>query len=55
MRASRLAALAILAGSLGGALPAQEGDIEWLSDYREALQLARQTRKPLVVEFRCEA
>lgn len=29
--------------------------IEWLGSYREGLQRARQTGKPLLVEFRCEA
>jgi hypothetical protein len=34
---------------------AQDGDVEWLPDYREALRVARAARKPLFVEFRCEA
>jgi hypothetical protein len=33
----------------------QDDEINWLGNYREALQQAKQTRKPIVVEFRCEA
>ena len=29
--------------------------IQWLGDYREALRQAKETRKPILVEFRCEA
>jgi hypothetical protein len=36
-------------------LPADDGGITWLSDYKEALRLARQTHQPMLVEFRCEA
>jgi len=28
---------------------------DWLSDYREALRVAKETRKPILLEFRCEA
>ena len=44
----------LLACSFSGLL-AQDGDIEWLPSYREALRVARSTHKPLLVEFRCEA
>jgi hypothetical protein len=54
MRVWQFGVLAILACSASG-LRAQDGDIEWLSNYREALQVAKTTRKPLLVEFRCEA
>ena len=49
---SRLVALtAVLASSAWCA-----GDsIEWLGSYREGLQRARETGKPILVEFRCEA
>ena len=40
---------------LAGFLQAQEDGINWLGDYREAIQQARQTQKPIFVEFRCEA
>lgn len=34
---------------------AQDDGIHWLGDYREALRTARQTGKPIFLEFRCEA
>ena len=34
---------------------AQDKYVNWLRDYQEALLQARQSRKPLFVEFRCEA
>ena len=37
------------------AMAAQDDPIQWLGSYREALQQAKQTRKPIFVEFRCEA
>ena len=33
--------------------PQGSGSLEWLSDYGEALALAKQTGQPLLVEFRC--
>jgi hypothetical protein len=54
MRVWQLGVLTILACSTSG-LRAQDGDIEWLPNYREALQVAKATKKPLLVEFRCEA
>jgi hypothetical protein len=45
---------AILA-SIPGLLKADNNWIEWLTDYREGLRIAKQTHKPLFVEFRCEA
>jgi hypothetical protein len=54
MKAWQLGVLTVLAGSLAG-LKAQDGDIEWLPNYREALQAAKATQRPLLVEFRCEA
>ena len=36
-------------------LRADDGGITWLSDYQEAVRLARQTHQPMLVEFRCEA
>jgi len=41
--------------SLGGTLLAEDNSISWLGDYQEALRQARATRKPIFVEFRCEA
>lgn len=34
---------------------AQDEGIHWLGDYREAIRQARQTQKPIFLEFRCEA
>jgi len=36
-------------------LPADDGGITWLSDYKAAIRLAKQTHQPMLVEFRCEA
>jgi len=44
---------AILAGLAG--LQAQDDGINWLSDYREAIRQAKQTDRPIFLEFRCEA
>jgi hypothetical protein len=45
--------LLLILASAGAA--AQDDGITWLGNYREALQQARETRKPIFVEFRCEA
>ena len=37
-----------------GSLPAAD-EINWLGSYKEGLRVARETQKPLLVEFRCEA
>ena len=39
----------------GVTLFADDGGITWLSDYKGALRLAKQTHQPMLVEFRCEA
>ena len=39
----------------GAAMAAQDDSVQWLGDYREALRQAKQTHKPIFVEFRCEA
>lgn len=54
MRA-RIAALAVCAGIAGGLLQAQDDGITWLGDYQEARKVARETGKPIFLEFRCEA
>jgi hypothetical protein len=36
-------------------LQAQDKDINWLGDYREAIRQAKETNKPIFLEFRCEA
>lgn len=51
-----VAGLALLATLLGNPLRAADDDqLGWHSDYKKALQEAKQTGKPLLVEFRCEA
>ena len=55
MVVKQLAVLACAVGSIAGLLYAEDKSIDWLGDYREALRQAKQTRKPLFVEFRCEA
>jgi hypothetical protein len=48
--------LACIFGILGYTLlRADNGEVTWLSDYKEALRLAKQTHQPMLVEFRCEA
>ncbi|MCC6393853.1 MAG: hypothetical protein IT167_24865 [Bryobacterales bacterium] len=48
--------LLFLALSTGPALlPAQDEGIPWFDNYKAALQEARRTRKPIFLEFRCEA
>ena len=48
---------AALACAIGWMTPACAADntIHWLGDYRQALRQAKQTRQPILVEFRCEA
>jgi hypothetical protein len=48
----RLIALAAL---FAPALFAQEQFIDWLTNYREALTVAKAAKKPVFLEFRCEA
>jgi hypothetical protein len=52
MKMWTLGLLAALAGATASC--AQDNDIQWLG-YRDALRVARETHKPLFVEFRCEA
>jgi hypothetical protein len=46
-----LAIIAILTPALFG----QEQFINWRTNYKAALQEAAQTKKPIFLEFRCEA
>ena len=48
----RLIALAILFAPV---VFAQEQFIDWLTDYRQALTQAKAAKKPVFLEFRCEA
>ena len=34
---------------------AQEQSIDWLSDYKQAVKVAKSANKPIFLEFRCEA
>ena len=36
-------------------LSAQDDGIAWLDSYPEAVKIAKEKRKPIFVEFRCEA
>lgn len=40
---------------IAGSCQAQDDGINWLGDYREALRQAKETQKPIFLEFRCEA
>ena len=33
--------------------PFEDDTLEWLDDYQQALALAKETGRPLLVEFRC--
>jgi len=45
----------VLVCAMAGAVRAADEGVDWLGDYRQALRQAKETRKPLFVEFRCEA
>jgi len=47
--------LAFLFGSSIAPAQSQEDGIYWYGDYRQALQKAKETGRPLFLEFRCEA
>jgi hypothetical protein len=47
--------LASAAASTCGSLRADSNEINWLGDYEEGVRAARETHKPILVEFRCEA
>jgi hypothetical protein len=44
-----------IAALLAPAVLAQEQFIDWLTDYRQALTEAKAAKKPIFLEFRCEA
>jgi len=48
------ALLACAAWSVATPLFSQDDRIYWLNNYPEALREARQTQKPIFLEFRCE-
>jgi hypothetical protein len=47
--------LIALAAMILPALFAEEQFIDWQTNYRQALADARATKKPILLEFRCEA
>jgi len=47
--------IAFLVISLAALAQTQEDGIYWYGDYAKALQHAKETGKPLFIEFRCEA
>ena len=47
--------LACVAWSAAGPLLAEDNRIYWHRNYSEALREAKQTEKPIFLEFRCEA
>ena len=50
---------AVLAGLLclmsSFPLLADDDTVEWLNNYKEAIQEAKRTQKPIFLEYRCEA
>ena len=49
------ALLACLPGFVTVPLRADDNEINWLGSYRDALRQARESNKPIFLEFRCEA
>ena len=47
--------LIALIAFLSPAISAQEQLIDWRTDYRQALREAAAAKKPVFLEFRCEA
>lgn len=45
--------IAVLGCALAASLSAQSGDLFWHQNYQDALQEARQTGKPIFLEYRC--
>jgi len=54
-RLSLYGVLAFLFGSILAPAQTPEDGIYWYGDYRQALQKAKETGKPIFLEFRCEA
>jgi len=50
----QLSKLAVCLFFLSLPVLAQDDSLEWLGDYKQALEQARQTKKPIFLEFRCE-
>ena len=43
--------------TLGLSIPliADDDTVEWMSNYKDAIQEAKRTQKPIFLEYRCEA
>ena len=55
MLTRRFAAIACLAWAGGVSVLAQDDDgLHWYDKYADAVQEARRTQKPILLEFRCE-
>ena len=52
---SLYAVIAFLFGSIAGLAQTSDDSIYWYGDYHQALQKAKETGKPIFLEFRCEA
>ena len=55
MALTRYAGLFLGLASIAACQQAQDDEINWLGNYRDALAQARQENKPIFLEFRCEA
>ena len=49
-----VAHLAFLSLALSLPLFAQEETLDWLDNYKQAIQEAKRTQKPIFLEYRCE-
>jgi hypothetical protein len=54
-RVRRYAVLVCGVGAIACSGLGEDKTIEWHNNYGAALRVAKETRKPLFVEFRCEA
>jgi hypothetical protein len=55
MRKSSAALAALVMGGMVLPLHTQDDDgLTWIDDYSKALRIAKETKKPLFVEYRCE-
>ena len=46
--------LAFIFPTIASLLLADDDEIHWLDNYRDTIQEAKRTRKPIFLEFRCE-
>lgn len=50
----RLIVIALVLSAAALPVAAQDDDINWLGSYKEAVRVAKQTGKPIFLEYRCE-